>query len=284
MAVVGHGSHELHFYHSEIGHLRVRSGADRIAWGYSLNTQTYPTYAGEVIQILSCYIDDLEISGSVQTYSDMEQIYTYFLRYTQIATQGDPRRRKPIAGRTSYNQEPMHFDYPHRGWKFEIMPTDIPGYRKARDQIHPEWQIRCHVADESGDADEVKDLILREAEIKAAVGGGADFKENFGLMGRIRFLDENPFSDPFTEFGTDFEDERGKAINKLADTYAKFLPAYMEHDFDEVFGNLGSQPAFNVNKEVAGKAALDTKSKKADRGPLQETYDRIIEAETRRKP
>lgn len=272
MAVVGSGSHELHFYHPEVGHLHVMSGADRIAWGYSLNTQTYPTYAGEVVQILSCYIDDLEISGSVQTYRDMEQIYTYFLRYTQLATQGDPARSKVVTGRTAYNQVPMHFEYPHRGWKFDIMPTDVPGYRKARDQVHPEWRVKCHVADETGDAEEVKDLILAEAELKSLMG------EDFDLVGRISYLPDNPFSDPFTEYGTDFRDaKRKEAMKKLGDTYAKFIPAYLSKDFAEVFGDISSKPAFNVNNEVAAKAAVGAKDKGIG-GDFGESLDRIIAA------
>lgn len=276
MPTVGHGSHQLHFYHHEVGHLYVNSGADRIAWGYNLNTATYPTYAGEVVQILSCYIDDLEITGSVQTYQDMESIYTYFLRYTQIATQGDPARSKHISGRSSYNQEPMILEYPHRGWTFEIMPTSIPGYRKARDQIHPEWRIQCHVVDETGDVDEVKDLILQEIEIKAAVGSkDQNWDENFGLKGQITFFDENPFSDPFTEFGVNFGDEQGQNLTELADHYSKFLPAYLSGNFEDIFGNLGSQPAFNVSKAVASKAAAN---EKGGTKSFQETYDRIVKA------
>lgn len=76
MPTVGYGSHQLEFYHPEVGYLRVNTGADRMAWGYSLNTAVYPTYAGEVVQILSCYIDNLEITGSIQTYADLEEIYT----------------------------------------------------------------------------------------------------------------------------------------------------------------------------------------------------------------
>lgn len=274
MPDVGSGSHLLQFSHPEIGFLRVYSGADRIAWGYSLNTQVYPTYAGEVVQILSCYIDDLEITGSVQTYTDMEQVYTYFLQYTQIATQGDPARNKVLTGRTAYNQEPMKLEYFHRGWEFFIMPTSVPGFRKAREQIHPEWRVKCHVVAEDGDADTLSDLIIQEAEIKAAVGGGADFDENFGLTGQITFLDENPFSDPFTDSGQDFDTNRAKDLTSLADHYSKMLPAYLSGNFEDIFGNVGSQPAFNVNRVTAAKASTDTKSD----SELTKQYDKIVNA------
>lgn len=274
MPEVGHGSHLLQFSHPEVGYLRVYSGADRIAWGYSLNTMRWPTYAGEVVQILSCYIDDIEITGSVQTYSDMEQIYTYFLQYTQIATQGDPQRNKVLTGRSAYNQEPMTLEYFHRGWQFQIMPTQVPGFRKAREQVHPEWRVKAHVVAEDGDADLVSQLVLQEAEIKNAVGGGDDFNENFGLTGQITFLDENPFSDPFTDKGQKFDAQRSKSLTQIADHYSKMLPSYLHGNFEDIFGNIGSQPAFNVNKTKAASAASDTGSD----AELKRQYDKIVKA------
>lgn len=275
MANVGSGSHLLKFTHPEVGVLNVHTGADRIAWGYNLNTQTYPTYAGEVIQILSCFIDDLEITGSVQTYQDMEQIYTYFLRYTQIATQGDPRRTKQMKGRTSFNQEPMEFSYPHRGWQFQIMPTEVPGFRKARDQIHPEWKIKCHVVDDSGDVDDVKNLILEEAEIQAHVGSSdKDFDGAFALKGEITFVDENPFSDPNTKYGINFKQSGPEFLKSLGDHYATFLPSYLNGDFDAIFGDLGSKPSFNVDRTVAAAGSGES----AESQEFQKTIDAITQA------
>lgn len=275
--MAGQGSHHLQFTHPEVGTLNVFSGADRVAWGYTLNTQSYPTYAGEVVQILSCFIDDLEITGSVQTYADMEEIYTYFLRYTQVATQGDPARtKKQVPGRTAYNQEPMVFRYPHRGWEFEIMPTSAPGFRKGRDQIHPEWRVQCHVVDESGDVDTLKDLILAEADMKAAVGSrDQNWDENFGLVGQITFVDENPFSDPFTEFGIDFKTSKDDFLKSLGDRYASFLPSYLNSNFEDIFGNLGSKPAFNVDRKVSTQAAAPEKGGVA---AFDKTLDKIIQA------
>lgn len=275
MPSVGSGSHLLRFTHPEIGVLNVNTGADRIAWGYNLNTQTYPTYAGEVIQILSCFIDDLEVTGSVQTYQDMEQIYTYFLKYTQIATQGDPRRTKPMKGRTSFNQEPMEFSYPHRGWQFQIMPIEVPGFRKARDQIHPEWRIKCHVVDDSGDVEDVKNLILEEAEVQAHVGStDKNFDGAFALKGEITFVDENPFSDPNTKYGINFKQSGDDFIKSLGDHYATFLPSYLNGDFDAIFGDLGSKPSFNVDRTVATDGAGESKQSQE----FQKTIDAITQA------
>jgi hypothetical protein len=258
---VGTGGHELLFSHSEIGTLSVRTGADRIAWGYALNTVTWPTYAGEVMQILSCYVDDLEVVGTLQTYADAESLYTFFLQYAQVATQGDPRRGQ-VQGQTAYNENPVIFEYPHRGWRMEIMPKSMPGLRWGRDVVAPEWRIRAHVVDHGDDADDLKDMIIKEAEIKLATGAkGDDFDENFGLQGKIRFMDENPWSDPFTAQGQDFATNPTVAFQKIGDFYSKLLPSYLQGDFDGLVGGMGSKPAFNANPQSKATSNQDKEEK-----------------------
>lgn len=235
--------HILEFEHRDLGKLQVRTGADRIAWGYSLNVAVFPTYAGEVVQVLSCYVENLEITGTLRTYRELEQIYTFFLNYTQIATQGDQAEKKATPGRTAYNQEPMIFRYPHRGWEIEIMPTAIPGFRKGRDVVAPEWRLQAHIVDDEGDVDNIKDLVVREVEIKKSIGSNdPNFDENFGLQGKIKFVDENPFSDPLTDKNERFE--RNDFLEQLGDYYTKILPSYIKGDFDAIFGGIGSKPAF----------------------------------------
>src|ERR1700756_3668718 len=97
------------FHHDFISpDLYVQTGADNINWTYTLNTQRYPTYGGEVVQILSCFIDTLTITGTLpriqsrdqgapRSDAGMEDIYQYFLQYMQIASQGG-------AGTTAYSE------------------------------------------------------------------------------------------------------------------------------------------------------------------------------------
>lgn len=260
--VIGEGSHQLIFYHPFVGQLVVNTGADRIAWGYELNTANFPTYGGEVVQILSCFVSTLEVQGTVQTYDDMEKFYTYFLTYLQVATQGD--RINPVPGQSSYNEHPMKFEYPHRGWTFEIIPTSVPGYRKARDVVAPEWRLEAHIIDDAGDVSDLKDLVISEAQMKLATNNP---DENFGLQGKIRFLDENPFSDPWTDHGVDYADERDKRLTGISDAYSKLIPSYLNGDFDAVFGGLGSKPSFNPQAgkkgNTEGEAAEDAIEKTA---------------------
>jgi hypothetical protein len=256
--IIGQGSHHIEFEHPDLGTLVVRTGVDRVAWGYSLNVAVFPTYAGEVVQILSCYVDDLEITGTIQTYDDMLTLYTYFLKYVQLATQGDPRRGQEV-GDTSFNEFPMKMRYPHRGWEFEIMPTGVPGFRKGREVVAPEWRLQAYVADEAGDAGEIKELIVREVEIKNAIGStDPNFDENFGLQGKIRFTDENPFSDPWTDHGVNFAEDRANAFKQIGDYYSTLLPSYLKGDFDAITGDLGSKPAFSLNPNSRANSGVDT--------------------------
>ena len=82
---------QLLFHHELVNNgvpLVVTTGLDEIAWAYALNTATFPTYGGEVVQILSVYIDDMEVEGTVRTYAEAEAIYSFFMKYFTIATQG----------------------------------------------------------------------------------------------------------------------------------------------------------------------------------------------------
>src|SRR5579884_427636 len=96
------------FAHPQLGTLSIDDGVDEIQWAYNLNTATFPTYGGEVIQILSVFIDDVTIGGTVATYHQMEAIYRFFAAYMQIATQGRnpvPNIKDSVTG-TAYNLQP----------------------------------------------------------------------------------------------------------------------------------------------------------------------------------
>jgi hypothetical protein len=243
--VVGDHSHTVSFYHPTVGWLSVQTGMDAISWGYTLNTANFPTYGGEVVQILSCYVEDLTVQGTVRNYTEMEAIYAYFLNYIRGSAADGVR-----------NETPMKFYYPHRGWDFDLIVTDAVQYRKARDLTVPEWKLSAFVVDDAGDVDSLKDLILSEAEIKTAIGfknvkGEPAFDENFGLQGVIRFVDDNPFSDPFTHSGLTFQTTDEEALKHLSDYYSSLLPNYLNGDFDSMFGSIGSEPSFNPTQGVA---------------------------------
>lgn len=244
--VVGAGSHTVSFYHPTVGSLEVRTGIDDISWGYNLNTANYATYGGEVVQILSCYVDDLEVHGTIRNYTELEAVYSYFLNYIRGVSADGVR-----------DDTPMSFDYFHRGWKFKLIVTEAPGYRKARELTVPEWRIRAFIVDDSSTED-LKDIIIEEAQIKAQIGSDdPKFDEHFGLEGKVRFVADNPFSDPFTSSGLQFAANKAEALDKIGNYYSSLIPAYLNGDFDTIFGSIGSKPAFNPNPSPATGKGVD---------------------------
>lgn len=247
-------SHPLRFSHPVVGTLELATGLDEASWGYSLNTMTYATYGGEVVQILSCQIDNLNLSGTFRTYKEMEKFYTYMLRYMQVASQG---RGSKKPGKTSFNQEAMKFLYPERGWEFEIMPIQVPGFRRGTEVVAPTWQMIAHVIDKSGDVEKLSDLVISEAEIQGVVGQSGEFSDSFGLEGKVGYDPDNPFSDPYTKVGLSF-DEKAKAAdiaNLAGEAYAGLIKSYMNKDFDGILGG-ASKPALSA-KDAALTAAAD---------------------------
>lgn len=232
----------LLFSHPKVGSLTINTGMDEIGWEYKLNTANWPTYGGEVVQILSVYIEDLLIKGSIRTYQDMEEIYKFFAKYMLVATQGSK-------GVGSYDQTPMTMAYSPRQWTFYIQPKSAPGFRYETETVNPEWQLQAHVVDDTPDVDALKELVV------SRVLNGED-NQNFALSGIISPDSgdpaNNPFSAPGTVSGNTFkplsEAQTQEDINKYADYYNSLIPAYMKGDYSSITSEIGSKPAFGIGR------------------------------------
>lgn len=218
---------------SAIGSLLIETGIDTAKWGYNLNTQTYATYGGEVVQILSVYIDDLTIGGTISTYSQMEAIYSYFAAYMQIATQG--KTPVPAPGDSAYNLDPIKFTYPHRGWEFDLYPKSAPGFHYGNDVVAPVWQMTAHIIDDSVDLNPIKDQI-KNTVIQGAMG---DFTR---LNNAISPDAVNPEANPFQAADPNAQ-KVAKTLSNLGDYYNSLIAAYNSGDFTAIGGGVGSQPA-----------------------------------------
>lgn len=231
--------------------LTINIAPEEIGWGYSLNTANFNTYGGEVIQILSVFIEDLKIAGSVRTYPEMEQIYRYFAEYMVLATQGSD-------GHGSYNQHPMTFSYPHRQWEFKIQPLRAPGFIYSLETITPKWRLDAHIVDETPDVHSLAQLVVTDT-LNNAEGSG-----DFTLTGFISpdhpDPSKNPFSAPGTLKGNVFTpltgDETTSEIGKVGDYYSKLLPAYTGYTPNEG----GASPAFGKTSAPTGEETSTGKS------------------------
>lgn len=188
---------------------------NQIIWSYGLNTANFPTYGGEVVQVLSMYVDDLNITGEVSTYRDIERIYKWFLAYMQKATQGR-------ISNEGYDSRPIKMKYPHRGWEFSILPKSLPSFKYGTKVVAPTWEIQAAVSEFD---DDFEDSILSEQEfVGAAAEGGFD---PFGTVtAEIGFMEQNPWSAPTTKQYK--ANDPQKWDNKIVEYYGKILPSWLD--------------------------------------------------------
>ncbi len=199
------------------GTLHIDIGPNQITWDYNLNTVTYPTYAGEVVQILSANIGDLTIGGDVPTYKMMEDIYLWFLVYLSLATQGFRNLNANQDGVISQNEQVVTMSYPVRNWLFQIRPKSLPGLRIGRDVVAPTWSMTAAVIE--GDPE------VEELSIQGALDGLTTLDAGIG------YIEYNPFSTPsnadgYTSFAEDLEG--------YAKVLSRYTEQFSEHNFESV--------------------------------------------------
>lgn len=154
-AIIGYEKHDITLYFEPvdedlkltIGTLKISTGADEISWGYGLNTRRFPTYGGEVVQILSTYADKMTIQGTCTDYNTLTNIYEYFKNYLLYTTGGSSILT--ANGDTNRKQKYLKFTYPARNWSFVIMITEASGFRIARDIAAPKWQLTAEIVSEN---------------------------------------------------------------------------------------------------------------------------------------
>jgi hypothetical protein len=233
----------LSFTHPQVGTLIVSVNPDSIQWAYNLNTVTFPTYKGEVVQILSVFIDDLTIEGELSSQREMENIYAFFAQYMTIASQGHGGN---TPGGTFYDQNPMTLHYLPRNWSFKIQPKSAPGFAYGLEIIAPQWGIVAHVVDDSGDVEAIKDLIA--AQVSSSTGDDdnpADIGSGiFSISSLISPNSGNPNTNPFQTYVASNTQTSLQQISKSENYFNSIIPSYMKGDFSSVWDGIGSSPSF----------------------------------------
>lgn len=206
--------------------LKVNINPNQIEWGYQLNVNVTPTYGGEVIQILSAYIDKMTVTGNVRTYSKAEEIYSWFIKRLKTATQDGGFRARGV-----------EMIYEERDWKFRILPLTLAPLKYGRDVVAPEWSIQAQVVEPDQNA---TSLTMDQAAIDAREAKTG--VPVFGLAtGNIGWEEDDPFRSPIG----------GKKVNKfykdliggetvryqssdLGDWFNSLIPSYLEGNFDDL--------------------------------------------------
>lgn len=210
------------FSHPEIGTLPIRFAPTSVEWDFNLVTNTVPTYAGEVVQVLAINFNRLTIEGQfgkegvwgavqsggklnkrpVSEYRDFKragtlgigltQMTEFFQRYFAIASQGHDAR---VEGH--YNQQPMTLTYDgasdigielDRGESWQVYPVNFPSYSRSVEDFAPKWRVECQIHEAPASISTVtqKDVVSQlNSTDKDAFRPGVGYRPF------------NPFSDPF---------------------------------------------------------------------------------------
>jgi hypothetical protein len=246
----------IFFEHQYVGELTIDNGLDQAEWSYNVNYVNFPTYGGEVVQILSVYIDDLTLGGTLTTYDQAEAVYSYFAAYFQAATQG----KNPTEGTgdvttgSSYNLQPVYFYYPERQWSFKLYPMSAPGFAYDVDNAVRTWSVTCHIIDDSPDLDLIKSGIQALAVTQLVDGDGGAQANTFTINGNISPEYGNPDTDPFETYNQN-QAALSAQVQNYADYYNSLLPAYSAGTFDSLTGITSSQPAFGKGQGTSTSTA-----------------------------
>ena len=243
------GKEKAIFSHDGLPDLVLDVNPDSILWSYKLNTQNYPTFGGEVVQILSMFIEDMTITGTVSSYRKMEALYKWFVSYMQNATQGKTR---------AYDTTPATFYYPARGWKFLIQPKSAPGFKYGKDVVAPTWSITAAVVESP---ESFQELIKTDVQAQAMYGDEG-FKPFGTATARIGFSEFNPWTTPNTgkAYKAGATQENYAELSNANGPFNSFMKSWLPgEDNDaaiEALGAVWSKPAFmQVGDPTSGEGA-----------------------------
>jgi len=245
--------------------LVVTTGANSVYWGYQLNTQTFPTYGGEVVQILSCSISDIEIQGDCRNYLQMEDIYNYFVTYMQFASQG-------VSGKpTNYLGNPINMSIPSRGWNLKIIPKTVPGFRMGTEVVAPEWRLTGQVYEDDGSASAnilsaisskyygSPDISIDQAISKTTTLADIGYYPDSGFVNPSMSLGNNKGgkSRPNKFDGAALKEEykkRGEAFNQI-------IGSYIDNTAEDPYGTLFDGANYSTPYEPKAPSEKDKKAK-----------------------
>jgi hypothetical protein len=206
-----------------------------VSWDYNLRYQVYNTLGGQVIQILGVDIQNVKITGrfgfeswfgkhfsgsawtslykndsvgSSKPYvwdnhasfkNGLIQMAHWFRAYFNVITQ------------PNYDQYPMYFSYPHRGWWWPIRPRAFPTIRFSQQDFAPYWTV---------EADYLQYLQDGTSSLEKTVISSVQNDLNNLNNGVGVYTDFLKFSDPQTAFGTADINTYAQKFGNSYSTYA----------------------------------------------------------------
>lgn len=146
-----------------------------VSWDYNLRHQIYNTIGGQVIQILGVDITKVVISGRFgfeswfgkqydpykQTWNSLYNTESSIGNDKPYIWKNDPNVKNGLMqmahwfrayfnsitqsgdGGHGYDQYPMYFSFPHRGWWWPIRPRAFPNIKFSHGDFAPYWMVEA---------------------------------------------------------------------------------------------------------------------------------------------
>lgn len=115
-------------------------GINGMGFGYTMNTQTYDTLGGRVVQLLSVKVDTLQISAHAGSRDALLQMFDFVAATMEVQTM---------------SELPVRLEIPSRDWAFDVWVVAMPAMRFDVQTVAYEYQLRLEVEQASDEALEV---------------------------------------------------------------------------------------------------------------------------------
>lgn len=139
-----------------------------VSWDYDLRYQIYNTFGGQVVQILGVDIKNVQITGrfgfeswfgkqfSGSAWTSLYQDANGIGVDQQYVWKNDPSVKNGLMQMAHwfrayfssitqpyYDQYPMYFSFPHRGWWWPIRPRVFPNIKFSQEDFAPTWTVEA---------------------------------------------------------------------------------------------------------------------------------------------
>jgi hypothetical protein len=232
-----------------------------VSWDYNLRYQIYNTYGGQVVQILGVDISGLTITGRFGFESWFGKKFDgtkskWGSLYNDISTIGQGQQyvwdndpsvknglmqmahwfrayfnsisQNSVAG-DGYDQFPMYFSFPHRGWWWPIRPRSFPSIKFSQQDYAPVWTVQADYLQYLQDT-KIQNNIL------------ADIQQDINTLtpGVGTFTDFLNFSQPKTGLPSNYN------IQKYTSLVGTNYGSYLSHGANNSLNTTGAQEAVNL--------------------------------------
>jgi hypothetical protein len=166
-------------------------GPNSLSWDYTLNTASFDTLGGRVLQILSVKIDTMTLQGDAANRNSLILLYymVNLIQNKQIQT-----------------QTPVTLSLPTRGWQFSVWVRSFPQMGWDYATVTYPYSLQLEIDQNSYSIDEISSSVTESAlgDLADSIGFSSTWTGIPGGTGGLFTVDSNPLDLPdMSQIATD---------------------------------------------------------------------------------